>query len=139
MNDAPEVEELRPATDAYEEVLNRPETYKAIAVELWANGSTVIGWTDEQGSHHDVLFTLHPRQWGHLQRGLRGWSDLFVSLMGSGAHGFDVNRGSHPLDPGYVAEKLRPYDSQRSLSSTDKALTDLINGVLNALVVTLNG
>ena len=42
--------------DEWGEVINGEETYKGIAEELH-NKSVLIGWTDGNGTHFDILFT----------------------------------------------------------------------------------
>lgn len=110
-------------TDKYGEVLNRAGTYDEIVAQLNTHSrSMIIGWTDEEGSHLDILFTLQPRQEGNLQRGSRGPTDLFVSIMGIGAHGFALD--SDDIDPGYYGEKLRLGDN-----ITTTKLAELVNNV----------
>lgn len=41
--------------DDYGEVTNSPETYEKVA-SCVRTGPIVIGWTDEEGSHYDLLF-----------------------------------------------------------------------------------
>jgi hypothetical protein len=117
-----------PNFDAWREVVNGPDTYTAIANEIYNRRAAIAGWTDGEGSHHDVLFTMTPRQFGNLQGGLRGPSDLFISIMRYGCFGFDV-LALAPKHESYIAEKLSLPHS----NSTITALTELINGVLAAL------
>lgn len=111
--------------DEYGEVLNSTDTYKAIADVLESRGSVVIGWTDEAGSHLDILFTLHPIQVGSLQRGMR-WTDLFVSISSFGMHGFDID--DEELHYGYIGEKLN-----LGINVTSEKVGELINGVKKLL------
>lgn len=110
--------------DEYAEVFNGEETYEGIARYLNGQGRAVIGWTDQQGTHLDILFTLTPPQEGSLQRGLRGPTDLFVSVMGYGAHAWSV-MDSNETDGGYVFEKLNGY----SHNVTWDRVAELINEV----------
>lgn len=113
--------------DKYGEVINGNETYKDIAEEL-ISGSVIIGWTDEKHTHIDILFNYKAcREVGnYLQRGLRG-NELFVSIIGLGAFGFDVDKREKA--PGYIAEKL----NLKGQPTTDK-LGELINGVIKEIV-----
>lgn len=116
--------------DEYGEVTNSQGTFIGIANDLNVHGSVVIGWTDGDGTHFDILFVAFPEQHGDLQGGLRGSTDLFVSIMRKGAFGFLSDRtGTHPS---YVAEKLGL--SEYRASSTVEKLTDLINGVRHAIL-----
>ena len=115
--------------DAYGEITNSDETYSAIAYGLDVHGSVIVGWTDGDGTHYDILFAAFPEQFGTLQGGMRGSSDLFVSIMRKGAFGFKCDREkSHPS---YIAEKLGL--AEYSASSTVAKLADLINGVRRAV------
>lgn len=114
-------------TDEYGEVLNSPETFKHLAETIRAKGSTVIGWTDQQGSHLDILLVARPEQFGLLQRGLRGSTDLFVGIAGYGMHAFAI-RAYDKLCPGYCAEK---FGSQKNVTWVKVA--ELIDGVADAI------
>lgn len=111
--------------DEYGEVVNAPETFMIIASLLDTGAPAAIGWTDEQGTHLDLLLCCKAVVLNHLQRGL-GAGDLFVSVMSFGAFGFKVDR--QPLHPSYVGEKLNLGNNV-----TTERLTDLINGVNEAL------
>jgi hypothetical protein len=113
--------------DKYGEIYNTPNNYELFAQVL--NGpsrSLVMGWTDQEGSHLDILLVLRPQQTGSLQRGLSGETDLFVAVMGFGCHGFDATESN--THPGYIGEKLR-----LGSNVTTGKLTELINGVRAAL------
>lgn len=119
-----------PNYDDWSEVINGPDTYTAIADALKAgalfcSGSCAVGWTDQQGTHYDVLFTLAPSQYGALQGGLRA-DDLFVSIMRVGCFGFAV--ANRQLHEDYIGEKLNVR------GSTAKALAELIKGVQGKLL-----
>jgi|SRR6266496_3444993 len=107
--------------DEYGTIENGEQTYLAIAKEIQSY-PMVIAWTDNEGSQLDVLLVLRPRQVGFLQGGVRGSTDLFVSIMRLGAFGFDT--GITDTHPSYIGEKLRLGDNV----TTDK-LTELINGI----------
>ena len=113
--------------DDWQEVVNHPDTYVTLAQDLRDKGACVIGWTDGDDSHHDILLTLCPPQHGTLRLGLRGRSCLFVSIMRYGAFGFDLS-SVEPRHVRYIAEKLEQPESD-----TTRALTELINGVLAEL------
>lgn len=121
---------MTPDYDKYEELYNSVKTYNAIAWMLAKTNSCIIGWMDGDGSHHDILFTLEPYQMGRLHGGMRGPDNLFVSVLRIGCFGFDIVR-ARGMHPSYIAEKL----NLSLTSSTTKSITDLINGVLAALLV----
>lgn len=113
--------------DEYDEIINGKNTYKEIADRLKQGQAVIIGWTDEEYTHLDILFTynVYKESCNYLQRGLRG-NELFVSLMSVGAFGFDINNAKR--HPGYIGEKLKlPGDSTR------EKLTELINGIIKEL------
>ena len=116
--------------DKYEEIINGTNTYKTIAKELLDYGSCIIGWTDEEYDHRDILFTYKPHKYGNLQRGLR-WTYLFVSIMGYCSMGFlieDGNNNDNRKHNGYIQEKLMLNDN-----SCDNKICDLINGVIHEI------
>lgn len=78
--------------EQYGETINGKNTYKEIADRLIKGQAVIIGWTDEEYTHFDILFTykVYKEIGSYLQRGLRG-NELFVSIMSIGAFGFDVN------------------------------------------------
>lgn len=108
--------------DAYGEVINGDKTYKSIAFELAAS-PVLVGWTDQKGTHLDILFTRSALVFGTIQGGVSG-SDLFVSIMRWGAFGFDPENKS--TEGGYYDEKL---GNRGSLGATAAPLAELINGV----------
>lgn len=111
--------------DGEREIINGEETYREIARKLKNGSPVIIGWTDQLGSHADVLFSWGVEGSGPLQGGInRG--DLFVSIMRAGAFAFDLhNEGTHP---GYYAEKLHWSGGESS-----EQLGQLINGVKDQL------
>lgn len=112
--------------DTYGEIINGKETYQDIAKNLKNKGSIIIGWTDGEFTHLDILFSYRVTRVKDnvLQRGLR-WTDLFVSIMGIGAMGFITD---HEKTPAYIAEKLNTGNN-----ITTEKLTELINGIIQAL------
>lgn len=104
--------------DQYEVVTNSEDTYNAVAACLRDHGSVIIAWTDGEGTQFDILFTLKPLQCGPVQGGIRGPSDLFVSIMRIGAFAFEL--GESDTHPAYYAEKIGVGGAQ---------LAELINGV----------
>lgn len=109
----------------YNEIINGTETYKEIANKLKQDIPVIIGWTDEEYTHLDILFTYQVyREYGnYLQRGLMP-TDLFVSIFNCGAFGFEVDREK---SVGYISEKLG-VDGE-----TAEKLTELINEIINEL------
>ena len=113
--------------DKYNEIINGEATYIEIVDKLKKGQAVIIGWTDEEYTHLDILFTynVYKEQGNILQRGLRG-NELFVSIMSVGAFGFNINNSKKY--PGYIGEKLRlPGETTR------KKLTGLINGIIKEL------
>lgn len=110
----------------YNEIINGEKTYNEIADKLKQNIPVVIGWTDEDYTHLDILF-VYKAYWeplNYLQRGFKP-TDLFVSLLGWGSsYGFEVDREKHE---GYISEKLNVY------GETASKLTELINEVIRRL------
>lgn len=116
--------------DDWREVINGPETYAEIAARLLTQGAVIIGWTDQNSTHYDILFTMRPAQFGSLQGGVRGPRDLFVSIMRRGCFAFDI-LSMPSLHPGYIQEKL----GISTECPTSVALTELINGVITAVAI----
>ncbi len=116
--------------DSWGEVLNSQETYDDIALALSGGRSVIIGWTDEQMSHFDILFHYkwmrHPEN-NQIQGGIDARNDLFVSIMRKGAFGFDVNETN--THSSYYGEKLNMGNG-----ITVEKLAELINGVKKALL-----
>lgn len=113
--------------DDWNEVVNGEDTYQEIASQIAAGITPIIGWSDGQGTHFDILFVkggVDCPNPAHLQGGIRP-SDLFVSIMRMGAFGFEVN--DLEKHPGYIEEKLARGNH---LGATAKPLADLINGVI---------
>lgn len=112
--------------DKYEEVINGEMTYQRIADELLNTGKCIIGWTDEECDHRDILFTYKPKHLGgELQRGLR-WCYLYVSIMGHSCMGFLIeDKGDNRKHNSYIKEKLMLHEN-----SCDDKICDLINGII---------
>lgn len=113
-------------TDSYGEITNGLNTYIIIGKELLEGKSVIIGWTDEEYDHRDILFTFRPQKHGTLQRGLNFPSHLYVSIIDYSSMGFLIeddcnNRKAN----GYIKEKLRLCDNH-----CDDMICDLINGVI---------
>lgn len=111
--------------DGFGEVFNDSDTFKHIAHDLKDNTSVIIGWTDDENTHYDILFTYKAKSYGILQGGIAG-DYLFVSIMRLGSFGFDVV--AKDTSPEYYGEKLFVSGIE-----TQKKLADLINGVKKQL------
>lgn len=107
--------------DEYGEVINGKNTYKEIVYQLKHGNSVIIGWTDQEYTHFDILFSVNVIKEGTLQGGLR-WNDLFVSIMRKGAFGFLADTEK---DSGYIGEKLGLGNN-----ITTEKVTELINGII---------
>ncbi len=130
--------------DKYQEVINGKETYTSIAERLKDGHPVLIGWTDENMTHFDILFTYKPDATlgqtingvlvgehflsGSFQGGIRP-TDLFVSIMRVGCFGFEVNK--YDTDWGYYDEKLG--GGHRFGETTGTKVAELINGVKKLL------
>lgn len=114
--------------DSYGEVENGQQTYRGIAEELPEN-AVIIGWTDKNGTHFDILFVYTALGYGDLQGGLRPRKDLFVSIMRYGAFAFEVNEAD--THPGYYEEKLATRDAFGT--ELAEKIAELINGVRREL------
>jgi hypothetical protein len=107
------------------EVINGSGTYKVIARNLKSGLATLIGWTDENYTHFDILFTYRNVTGdGYYQRGIR-LSDLFVSIIDHSSFGF---KADYEKDAGYISEKLRLQGDENI-----KKITQLINGIIKEL------
>ena len=111
--------------DKYGEIINGKETYVKIAQKLKSGKSVIIGWTDEECTHLDILFTpgAFKENGNYLQRGLCG-GEIFVSIIGKGSFGFKYSEKY----PDYVAEKINLYGEP-----TLTKFTDLLNGIIKEL------
>lgn len=115
--------------DEYGEIINGEKTYKEIAHILRTGRSVIIGWTDEEYTHLDLLFSLSPykQSSNYLQRGLRGINEVYVCIIGIGAFGFDID-GEKSSE--YISEKLNIHGQP----TVDK-LTELINGIIKEIKI----
>ena len=114
--------------DEYEEIINGEETYKNIARELLEYGRCIIGWTDEEYDHRDILFTYKPHKHGNLQRGLR-WTYLYIGIIDFSCMGFLIESNTDNRKHNtYIMEKLRLSDNH-----CDNKICDLINGVIHEI------
>lgn len=112
--------------DEYGEIINGNDTIIKISKRLKEGQSVIIGWTDEEYTHLDLLFNFSTHKEGMLQRGLRG-NELFVSIISVGAFGFDVR--DREIHSGYISEKLNIYGKP-----TITKLAELINGIIKELI-----
>ena len=119
--------------DKYGEVINSQETYKEIAIDLLDHNPVIIGWTDGEYDHRDILFNYRVKKYGNLQRGMV-WSDLFVSIIDYTSYGFLIEiKTDNRKNNGYIKEKLRLQDN-----NCDDKICELINGVIHELDVLEN-
>lgn len=111
--------------DEYGEVINGEATYQKIAHDVASYGSALIGWSDEEGTHFDILFTIVNSNCfqGPISGGQNARTDIFVSILRFGAFGFELN-GKWKA-PGYIAGKIPLGEN----ITTDK-FADLLNGVI---------
>lgn len=109
--------------DAYSEVINGKETFKGIAKAIKQGQTIGIGWTDEQGTHFDIIFRLGITIYGGFQRGLKE-NYLFVSIVGHNCMGFVPDK---PKEGDYIQEKLVIY------GECGEKVKELINGVIGEL------
>ena len=112
-------------TDIYNEVINGEDTYCEIAKHLIKGESVGIGWTDENSTHFDIIFTLGIKKYGLFQGGIKA-NDLFVSILHWSSYGFSTDGVKLG---GYIQEKLRlsGYDI------TGEKVKELVNGVIECL------
>lgn len=115
--------------DEYGEIINGNETYSVIADKLINGQSVIIGWTDEECDHRDILFTLRPQKFGTLQRGLNWNSHLYISIIDFSCMGFLLEyKTDNRKHNGYIMEKLRLHDNP-----CNNKICELINGVIKFL------
>lgn len=115
--------------DEYETVINSQATYDGIVefLKVENHRQIIFAWTDQEGTQLDILMSYRPMQFGHLQRGMKSRTDLFVAVSSFGMFGFELNGAWK--SPGYVGSKLGLGDE----NTTTKALAVLINGVCERL------
>ena len=115
--------------DEYGEIINGNETYSVIADKLINGQSVIIGWTDEECDHRDILFTLRPQKFGTLQRGLNWNSHLYISIIDFSCMVFLLEyKTDNRKHNGYIMEKLRLHDNP-----CNNKICELINGVIKFL------
>lgn len=110
--------------DIYGEVINGEDTYREIAKNLMEGESVGIGWTDEDSTHFDIIFTLGIVKYGLFQGGIKA-NDLFVSILRWSSYGFKTDGVKLG---GYIQEKLRLGDN-----ITGEKVKELVNGVIEYL------
>ena len=119
--------------DTYDEVINGPDTYREIAYYLYDNGSDesksiLIGWTDGDVDHRDILFTYRVQHTGNHQRGMR-WCHFFVGIVDCTCYGFTIELCTdNRKGVSYLMEKLRLRDNH-----CDKAICELVDGIIHEL------
>lgn len=114
--------------DNYGEVINGEKTFKKIAEELFDYGRCIVGWTDQEYDHRDIMFVYRTSKYGNLQRGLKA-TDLYVSIMGFSSMGFSTgDKRSNIKHYGYIMEKLFLEDN-----ACNQKICDLINGVIKEI------
>lgn len=112
--------------DIYGEVINGERTYEWIANDLKEGLCVLIGWTDQNSTHFDILLKRGVQKYGtNIQGGIKG-SDLFISIMRRGAFGFEPDHLT--TSGGYYDEKLGG-----GMGDTREALAELINGIKSKL------
>ena len=114
-------------TEEFGEVINSERTYLAVSKMLRRYEHVIIAWTDQNGTHLDILLSLYvPRAGTGFQGGIKR-DDLYVSVMRKGAFAF---RRDHLKDGtthhAYLAEKLG-----MSPSVTTEKLIELLTGICN--------
>lgn len=111
--------------DEYGEVINGDDTYETIATYVRFGRPVIIGWTDQHGTHFDILFNrINPggKYGNNFQGGIKPYGDLFVSIMRMGAFAFEIeNDDTHP---GYFNDKLGGM-----LGTSAEKIAELINNV----------
>ena len=109
--------------DEFGEIINGSKTYDFIVDKLKNGEAVFIGWTDEKYSHYDILFTLgaYKERGNYTQRGIKN-SDLFISVIGLGAFGFEAISRNKKISSGYLSEKLN--------FNVGEKFTELVNNVL---------
>ena len=119
---------MHKSLDVFDEAENCKELYRGICSELLTSGSILIGWTDEEMSHYDILFNIKvatiPNNSATFQGGIRS-GNLFVSVMGKGAFSFSINNTK--LDETHVAEKLNIMSNDRLAELLTEIKRELMN------------
>ena len=112
--------------DEYGEFLACPENIESVVDKLLATGSVLIGWSDGEATHYDVLLNyivdFYPENRVSFQRGIH-YNDLFVSVIGRGAFGFDIEEDCY-LSPYYFEEKMN-IDSPELAAFISDVITNI--------------
>lgn len=105
----------------YLEVINGNDTYRTIAKYLLKDKTVGIGWTDEESTHYDIIFTLGLNlKCGSFQRGIKA-DYLYVSIIDHTSYAFKTD--SIKIGD-YVVEKLRMPNT------CGYKINELINGII---------
>lgn len=112
--------------NGYNEVINNTWTYCKIAEELLNSGKVLIGWTDNEFDHRDILFVLNVTKIGECQRGIKS-SYLYVSILHTGnvSSAFPIDEFSGD----YIRKKLNLNNN-----SCDDSIICLVKGVLENII-----
>jgi hypothetical protein len=102
--------------------INGKETYKTIAKTLANKLPIIIGWTDGNGVHYDILFNTFPIFAGHIQGGLHN-NYIYMSIIRVGTWGFRAHL-AQSVHASYIEEKLGVQQGQGA-----EQLADLINAI----------
>lgn len=95
---------LNLSIDKWGEVTTSQETARGIAIALVVSGSALIGWTDGNATHHDILFCIVRDHCGNFQGGVNPKTHIFISVMRLGCFAFRL--GENELATSYYDEKL---------------------------------
>lgn len=112
--------------NSYNEVINNICTYSKIAEELLNSGKVLIGWTDNEFDHRDILFVLNVTKIGECQRGIKS-SYLYVSILYTGnvSSAFPIEEVSGD----YIRKNLNLNNN-----SCDDSIICLVKGVLENII-----
>ncbi len=109
-----------------DDIINGEDTYDTIAEILLGRSPVFLGWTDERGTHCDIVLNYDiAYTYGTHQGGMGKSQDLYVCLMRWGSFAFSTD--SNELYSSYVGEKLNVH------GPTADKLTELINNVVKRL------
>lgn len=118
-----DLDRIKMNCDEFGEIINGNKTYKTVAEDLKNGHAVLIGWTDKEFTHYDVLLQYTAKFYGtNIQRGMKPYY-LYVSVLGIAATGFEINSEK---SIGYVQEKL-------NMTSDCTKLAELINGIIRGL------
>lgn len=122
-------EQMYDEYDEYGEIINCEEAFTSIALLLATVQTVLIGWTDQAGTHFDILLT---NKANFMRAGFQGGikpTDLFVSIMRLGAFSFKKQSLAEGLHPNYIGEKLHLGGG-----ITAEKLAELLQGVCKKLI-----